>query len=138
METREMTQQPSYGLTRHLEGVPFGEARTRTIAALATEGFGVLTEIDVRATLRKKLDVDVPEQVILGACNPNLAHRALEAEPWLGLLLPCNVVVRTDGRGGANVSAVSPRAMFRIVGNPEIEPVAAQVEAMIQRVLDRI
>jgi uncharacterized protein (DUF302 family) len=129
---------PGYGLTRELPEAAFEDAKQRTVAALATEGFGVLTEIDIKATLKKKLGVDVAEHAILGACNPNLAHRALEAEPWLSLLLPCNVVVRARDGGGSVVSVVSPVALFRVVGNPGLEPVAAQVGEMLQRVLARI
>lgn len=129
---------PAYGLTRELPEVPFEEARRRTTEALATEGFGVLSEIDVRATLKKKLDVDRPDYVILGACNPQIAHRALEAEPFLGLLLPCNVVVSARDGGGSTVSIASPVAMFRIVGNPELEPVAQEVETRLGHVLARI
>ena len=84
---------PRYGLTRRLPGVSFEDAISRSTKALADEGFGILTEIDVRATLKKKLDVDFPNYKILGACNPPLAHKALSAEPGIGLLLPCNVVV---------------------------------------------
>jgi uncharacterized protein (DUF302 family) len=130
---------PAYGLTRQLPGVDFEAAKARVTAALATEGFGVLSEIDIKAALKKKIDVDVPPHTILGACNPQLAHRALQAEPYLSLLLPCNVVVKEAERGlGTTVAIVSPRAMFSIVGNPELEPVAAEVEAMLARVLVKI
>ncbi len=130
---------PSYGLTKRLPDADFEAAKARVVAALATEGFGVLSEIDIKATLKKKIGVDVPPHTILGACNPHLAHRALAAEPYLSLLLPCNVIVRQDEGGqGTAVAIVSPRAMFRIVGNPELEPVAAEVEELLRRVLDRI
>lgn len=112
----------------------FDEVLARTREALAAEGFGVLTEIDVQATMKAKLDVDREPYVILGACNPPLAHQALEVEPDLGVLLPCNVVVyRTGGR--TRVSAVAAGQMLGMVGNPGLEPVAAEVGARLTRVL---
>ncbi len=112
----------------------FDEVLARTREALAAEGFGVLTEIDVQATMKAKLDVDREPYIILGACNPPLAHQALEVEPELGVLLPCNVVVyRTDGR--TRVSAVAAGQMLGMVGNPGLEPVAAEVGARLTRVL---
>ncbi|MBP7149255.1 MAG: DUF302 domain-containing protein [Acidobacteria bacterium] len=129
---------PRYGFAKELPSVPYEQAVARTVEALKTEGFGVLSEIDVRAALKNKLGVDFPNYVILGACNPPLAHRALQAEPFLGLLLPCNVVVKDRAGGGSTVSFASPRAMFSIVGNPELEPVAADVEQRLKRVLERI
>ena len=110
-------------------------ARART--ELAAEGFGVLTEIDVRATLRAKLDVEVEPYVILGACNPPLAHQALETEPEIGVLLPCNVIVyRRDGR--TLVSAVDAERMLSLVGKDELAPVAAEVSARLARVVGAI
>lgn len=126
---------PKYGITRHLPGVEVAEARDRTIAALKTEGFGVLTEIDVRKTLMEKLGVDHPPYVILGACNPPLAHRALTGDPGVGLLLPCNVVVAAHPEGGSVVSAINPRAMFQVVDNKDLAPVVAEVEARLRRVI---
>ena len=112
----------------------FDEVLARTREALAAEGFGVLTEIDVQATMKAKLDVDREPYIILGACNPPLAHQALEVEPELGVLLPCNVVVyRTSGR--TRVSAVAAGQMLGMVGNPGLEPVAAEVGARLTRVL---
>ena len=112
----------------------FDEVLARTREALAAEGFGVLTEIDVQATMKAKLDVDREPYIILGACNPPLAHQALEVEPELGVLLPCNVVVyRTGGR--TRVSAVAAGQMLGMVGNPGLEPVAAEVGARLTRVL---
>lgn len=131
---------PAYGLTRRLAGA-FGEIVERTRAALKTEGFGVLTEIDVRATMKAKLDRDHPPYLILGACNPPLAWDALQAEPGIGLLLPCNVVVAQDGASdGAAVvvSAIDPRAMFSVVGRPDVAPLADEVHARLERVLARI
>lgn len=124
-----------YSLTSNLPGVEFEDAVARVREALATEGFGVLTEIDVQATLEKKLGVHTRPYLILGACNPKLAHQALQAEPVIGVLLPCNVVVAADDDGGVVVSAVDPVAMFEIVGRPEIEPVAKDVRERLERVL---
>ena len=129
---------PSYGLTRVLEGVGYDDAVAKTREALAVEGFGVLTEIDVKATLKKKLDVDTRDYIILGACNPPLAHQALSAEPGIGLLLPCNVVVSTDDSGNATVSAIDPLAMFTIVGRKEIEPIAEEVRSRLERVMQSL
>lgn len=135
--TAPRSTDPAYGFTRHLAGVPFDEARTRITAALKEEGFGVLTEIDVRATLKTKLGVDVEPYVILGACNPQLAHRALQAEPGIGLLLPCNVALWAED-GGTAVSIAKPTAMFAIVGRPDILPVAEEAETRLRRALDRL
>lgn len=128
---------PSYGLTRRFAGRTFDEVVAATRAALGTEGFGVLTEIDVKATLKKKLDVDRPEYLILGACNPPLANQAINGEPGIGLLLPCNVVVARDG-DQVVVSAIDPVKMFRIVERDELEPVAVEVGQRLRRVLSRI
>lgn len=122
-----------YGMVVHLDA-PYEEAIARTTAALQTEGFGVLTEIDVRATMKKKLDVDFPKYVILGACNPNLAHQALTAEPQLGLLLPCNVIVYEADEGGATVSIVDPAQMLSVADNPALQPVAGEARERLARV----
>ena len=124
----------SYGITRRIENSSLGDARARITAALQSEGFGVLTEIDVRATLKKKLDVDFAPYVILGACNPKLAHQALSHAPGLGLLLPCNVVVAQDG-ADAIVSAASPRVMFAVAreSSPEVRAVADEAEMRLRR-----
>ncbi len=115
----------------------YAAAVDRIKAALKDEGFGVLCEIDVAATVREKLGETFRPYCILGACNPRLAHRAISAEPQLGLLLPCNVVVQElDGR--TVVSAVDAGAMLGIVGNPQLDPVAQDVNARLRRVLDAI
>ena len=108
----------------------------RTTELLAEEGFGVLTEIDVKATFKKKLDLDFKRYVILGACNPELAHQALSGEPILGVLLPCNVVVMDREGGGVIVAALKPTAGFSLVDNPEVAPIAEQVEEKMRKVLD--
>ena len=135
--TADRSTDPAYGFTRHLAGVPFDEARARITAALKEEGFGVLTEIDVKATLKTKLDVDVEPYVILGACNPQLAHRALQSEPGIGLLLPCNVALWAED-GGTVVSIAKPTAMFEIVGRDDVRPIAEDAEARLRRALDRL
>jgi uncharacterized protein (DUF302 family) len=113
-------------------------ARARVEAALAEQGFGVLTEIDVAATLKKKLGKDVPPQVILGACNPVLADRALEAEASIGLLLPCNVVLRSIGENRTVVEALDPAVMVSYTGNSALEPIAAEAHAKLVAALDSL
>jgi len=128
---------PSYGHTVHLAGVPFDDARARTVEALKNEGFGVLTEIDIKSTLKAKLDRDFRRYVILGACNPQLAHRALEAELGIGLLLPCNVCVWEE-EGGSVVSIARPEAMFELVNRQEVQPVAREADQLLRRALEHI
>jgi uncharacterized protein (DUF302 family) len=114
----------------------FADAAERVRTELTAEGFGVLCEIDVRATLNAKLGIEREPYLILGACNPTFAHQALEAEPDLGVLLPCNVVVcERDGR--TVVSAVDPERMLSIVGNDELAPVAAEIRSRLARVVER-
>ncbi len=112
-------------------------ARPKVEAALKEEGFGVLTEIDVRATLKKKLDVDFTPYVILGACNPPLAYKALQTDPMIGLMLPCNVVLRQDG-DDVVVSVIDPMAMMTMSGSPELEAVAIDATARLTRVQDAL
>jgi uncharacterized protein (DUF302 family) len=114
----------------------FDDAATRVREELKAEGFGVLCEIDVQATLREKLGVESDRYLILGACNPPLAHRALEAEPELGVLLPCNVVVyERDGK--THVAAIDAERMLSIVGSDELTPVAAEVRRRLAAVVER-
>ena len=128
----------SYGMTRRLRGLKLGDAKARTIAALQAEGFGVLTEIDVQATLKKKLDVNVAPYLILGACNPKLAHAALEKEPGIGLLLPCNVVLAQDG-DDVLVSAASPKALFSVAEKTaDLQAIAEDAEQRLRRAIDHV
>jgi uncharacterized protein (DUF302 family) len=122
-----------YGVGRYLDE-PYETALPRVVEALKAEGFGVITEIDVKKTMKEKLDVDVPQHVILGACNPKLAHAALEVEPDLGVLLPCNVVVYSTDPG-TRVTAVNAGAMLGMVGNESLTPIASQVQERLDRVL---
>jgi uncharacterized protein (DUF302 family) len=126
-----------YGITRRLENGNLDQARARVTAALQTEGFGVLTEIDVQKTLQKKLDVDIGPYLILGACNPQLARAPISAEPGVGLLLPCNVVLTTDG-ADVIVSAASPKALFAAAGaSSALASLAEDAEARIRRAITR-
>ncbi|HEX2530245.1 MAG TPA: DUF302 domain-containing protein [Burkholderiaceae bacterium] len=113
----------------------FAEAIERVTQALQTEGFGILTEIDVAATLKKKLNEEMPPYRILGACNPPLAHRAIGTDPSIGLLLPCNVVVREDTAGKVYVEFMDPVAVMQLVDKPEIKPLADEVKSRLQRVM---
>jgi len=127
-----------YALIREVD-LTWEEADRRVREELAAEGFGVLTEIDVRETLRKKLDIDFPAYEILGACNPALAHRALTAEPDIGLLLPCNVVVRRDEASGTTiVEAMDPVPMIDLAGNDALAGLAAEVRARLEAALERV
>jgi uncharacterized protein (DUF302 family) len=117
--------------------LPYEKAVEKAREALAKNGFGVLTEIDVRETLKKKIDVDFKKYVILGACNPPLAHRALSAEGDVGLLLPCNVIVYEEG-DGAVVSAINPDMMVQMFDSEEMRSVAAEVGTLLRRVVESI
>ena len=125
------------GMTVHLQ-TDYETARQRTIDALKAEGFGVLTEIDVKATMKQKLDVDFRPYTILGACNPPLALRALTAAPEVGLLLPCNVTVAAVDGGGVLVSAINPLQMLGIIANAELELVAIEAQTRLRRAMDRL
>jgi uncharacterized protein (DUF302 family) len=116
----------------------FDEAIETVTEELEKEGFGILTEIDVQATLKKKLGEDMPPYRILGACNPPLAHQAVSAVPEIGLLLPCNVLVREDDQGKVHVSFMDPGSVLGLVDNPDVVPLAEQVKAKLERVLSAL
>lgn len=124
----------SYRITTRV-AAPFPVTAARARAALADQGFGILTEIDVQATLRDKLGVEIESYLILGACNPPLAHRAIEADPEVGLLLPCNVVVRADGPDATVVQALDPQVMVQTTGRQELQPVADEAAARLRAAL---
>lgn len=118
--------------------LPFDKAVERVRDALSAEGFGVLTEIDVSATLKKKIDVDFRPYIILGACNPGLAHKALSAEDRIGVMLPCNVVVQEKSPGRSEVSAVDPVASMSAVDNPDLGSIADAVRGKLRAVIDAL
>lgn len=130
-----MKIEASYGITRRLTQTDLEVGKQRISVALAAEGFGILTEIDLQSTLKKKLGADIDPYVVLGACNPKLAHRALGADPSVGLLLPCNVVLTKDG-ADVVVSAVSPKALFGLVGSrTDLQPIAEEAEERLRRAI---
>jgi uncharacterized protein (DUF302 family) len=116
----------------------FDDAVRRTREALADQGFGVLTEIDVKATLKAKLNKDMEDYLILGACNPPLAHRAVNIDRQIGLLLPCNVVVRADGPDATLVQALDPQIMVQVTGKPELKDVADEATTRLRAALDTL
>jgi uncharacterized protein (DUF302 family) len=129
-------QTTRYGIATTVE-LDVAQAVTRTKEELSREGFGVLSEIDISATLKKKLDVDFRPYIILGACNPPLAHQALMAERDIGLLLPCNVVLRELGDGRTVIEALDPVRQLELTGNPAITPLAAEVRERLARAVER-
>lgn len=131
-----MSGTPGYGFGVTV-GLPYAEAIEATKAALKEEGFGVLTEIDVRATLKEKRGVDFRPYVILGACNPPLAERALAAELDIGLLLPCNVIVY-ETEGGSVVQAMDPERALDVAGNESLRPIAGEAKARLRAAMDRL
>lgn len=116
----------------------FDETIEKVTKILQSKGFGVLTEIDVKATLKKKLDVDFQPYMILGACNPPFAYKALQAENKIGAMLPCNVVVQDVGNGQVEVAAIDPAASMQAVENPALEDIAGEVRSMLQAVIDEL
>ena len=127
-----------YGFTTTLNGISFDQALTTTIAALKTEGFGVLSDIDVQHAMKEKLGVDVPAYRILGACNPPLAYQALQAVPDIGLLLPCNGIVREEAPQRVVVGFLDPQIMVNLVGKPEVKTVADAAEERLRRVCESL
>jgi uncharacterized protein (DUF302 family) len=130
-------EQHAYGFTITTP-LSYAAAIEAITAALKTEGFGVLTTIDVQATLKQKLDAEIPHYTILGACNPPLAHRALSAEPEIGLLLPCNVVVYTAATGQTTISTIDPEAQFTLVQRADLAELAQDVSARLRRALAQV
>ncbi len=127
----------SYHFSRQLK-LSMADAEKRVVARLAEEGFGVLTEIDVQATLKKKLGVEFTPYKILGACNPHFAYQALQVEPHIGTMLPCNVILRGTTEGSIEVSAVDPLASMQAIDNPELGAVATQVRDKLKRVIESL
>ena len=127
----------SYYLSRTVP-LAFDAAIDRVTAGLKKEGFGVLTDIDVQATLKAKLDADTPRYRILGACNPGFAHQALQIENKLGVLLPCNVIVREESPGKVEIAAIDPVSSMERTGNPGLAAVAGEVRVRLQRVVDSV
>lgn len=122
----------AYTIDRAFNDASFEDINQRTRKALGDHGFGVLTEIDVAATMKKKLDVDMPSYLILGACNPSMAHQAIGIEPRIGAMLPCNVIIRDTGNGEITVSAVDPVASMQAVDNKQLTSVAGDVRTMLE------
>lgn len=127
----------TYHFTKTLD-VPFDEAIARTTAALKERGFGVLTTIDVKDTLKKKIGADFRPYTILGACNPNYAHKALQAEPMIGTMLPCNVIVQQGANGKVQVSAVDPVASMAAIENPALETIATEVRGLLKGMVESL
>jgi uncharacterized protein (DUF302 family) len=128
----------SYTIDKTLSGNSFDVVVERTKAALASKGFGVLTEIDVKATMKKKLNADVGDYVILGACNPGMAFEAINMEPKIGAMLPCNVIIRSLDGGEFMVSAIDPVASMQAIENGALKQVAGNVRAMLEQVIANI
>jgi uncharacterized protein (DUF302 family) len=127
----------SYTINRLITGADFDEVDARTRAALADKGFGVLTEIDVKATMKKKIDVDMEPYRILGACNPKMAHEAIGMEPRVGAMLPCNVILR-QVEGGIEVSAIDPVASMSAIDNRELKTVAGKVRDLLKEAVEAV
>jgi uncharacterized protein (DUF302 family) len=133
-----MNYEREYAYTKKLAGKAMSDVVAKVREELGKEGFGVLTEIDVQAVLKKKLNVDRKPYLILGACNPQLSHRALEAEPPIGVFLPCNVDVFEGDDGAVDVQTPRPKELFKMIANPGVAPVAEEVDAKMRRVLEAL
>jgi len=128
----------TYTIDRTFSGTTFDQIVERTRAALSRQGFGVLTEIDVKATLKAKLGEDVDDYLILGACNPTMAHKAMQLEPRIGAMLPCNVIVRSTDENTVEVSAIDPVASMEAVSNPDLKNIASLVRDLIRTMVANI
>jgi uncharacterized protein (DUF302 family) len=128
----------AYTINRLFKSANLAEISARTRAALASEGFGVLTEIDVKATLKAKIGAETGDYLILGACNPKMAHQAMQIEPRVGAMLPCNVILRAAGPGDIEVSAIDPVASMAAIDNATLKQLAGQVRAMLENVVRKI
>lgn len=126
---------PAYYLVAHMKGQSFEDAKASVAAALKDQGFGVLTEIDMQATLKVKIGADIRRYTILGACNPPFAHRAVTEEAHIGLLLPCNVLLQEEGDGTIVVSAINPVVSMQAVDNPALQPLAEEVKGQLEKAL---
>jgi uncharacterized protein (DUF302 family) len=127
----------SYYFSKTL-GIPFDEAVVKVTEELKKEGFGIITEIDVKETLKKKLNVDFKKYRILGACNPSFAHQALQAEDKIGTMLPCNVIVQETSEGKTEVAAIDPIASMQAIDNPKLRDIAEQVRGKLKKVIDNL
>jgi uncharacterized protein (DUF302 family) len=127
----------TYGIVKKT-ALPYGQALSRTREALKTEGFGVITEIDIQKTVKEKLGEEFRPYVILGACNPPLAHQAISAQPEIGLLMPCNVCVWDNQDGTSTVAAIDVKALFQVVQNPGLADIAETVHAKLLRVVEKV
>ncbi len=127
----------NYTIDRLIPDADFGDVDARVRKALSAHGFGVLTEIDVKATMKKKIDADMDDYLILGACNPNMAHQAIGLEPRVGAMLPCNVILRAVD-GGVEVSAIDPQASMQAIDNDELKSVAGQVRDMLAEAIAEV
>lgn len=128
----------TYTIDKTIAGLPFEEVVEKTRAALSSNGFGVLTEIDVKATMKKKIDADIGNYLILGACNPHMAFEAMKMEPKVGAMLPCNVIVRTLDGGDVMVSAIDPVASMQAIENDALKETAGKVRSMLEQVVASI
>ena len=127
----------TYTISRMMSGAAIDDVDARARKALSEHGFGVLTEIDVKATMKKQLDVELPAYRILGACNPKMAHQAIEIEPRVGAMLPCNVILR-EVEGGVDVSAIDPVASMQAIENAQLMAVAGQVRELLAKAVEAI